>query len=630
MNKILLLSILLFFNALAQDDFPDDFDIPDEQNLQDFQGTDIQTNFDTGPQEGELVQLASKLSYKLSDSEWENIKSNVNVTSTYTVQPGDWLFKISQQLFGTGHYYPKIWALNPSITNPHKIEPGMVLVFDSSASGATMSLGGGGVGTPAAPVITDGGGAYSSWQKEKQALLAQGVQVDYASPEMQEIVEGSYEQGNRSYRGYVPPDYSYMLPKSKEEVAEGGISEAPITGGFKQGYSINTFVADTEVQELGEISDGINESRLFSNHDTVFIRFEEGNQQRGDTFSIFRTLKKLRGERGDRSGYKTIILAHAKLVKKIEDKWQARIYNITHDVQRGDKITQYTPKIKKIRKLYTNQKIEAFVIDTYNDERMHLTLGDIIYLDRGRSDGVKIGYTFGVFDNVDLNTRKEITDSPTYLKGQAVVIGLTDGFSTALVTRGSFPISRYDKAFTLSEKYRSTKDNFTSDREVYQGDEDFEEDFRDGNNDDNFDDELGGKEMDEDFDLQDQEVDGDGVNDDGVDFEGLEAELGDIDDLANGGGETPVDIDGATDAEFNEGAIDDGFEGQAPIPDDQFQGGIQGADQEVMSEDLEQIEDQEGKKYLDEDLNEQENPYGLTESDLEEVDELLNFDSIEE
>ena len=145
-----------------------------------------------------------------------------------------------------------------------------------------------------------------------------------------------------------------------------------------------------------------------------------------------------------------------------------------------------------------------------------------------------------------------------------------------------------------------------------------------GNNDDNFDDQLVDEEMTKDFDLQDQEVD-----DDGVDFEGLEAELGDIDDLANGGGETPVDIEGASDVEFNENVIDDQFEGEAPLGDDQFSDGLEAVDQEVLSEDLEQIENQEGKKYLDENINEQENPYGLTESDLEEVDELLNFDSIE-
>ena len=39
--------------------------------------------------------------------------------------------KISKNLFGSGFYYSKIWSLNPQITNPHEIEPGTVLAFDT-------------------------------------------------------------------------------------------------------------------------------------------------------------------------------------------------------------------------------------------------------------------------------------------------------------------------------------------------------------------------------------------------------------------------------------------------------------------------------------------------------------------
>jgi len=41
-------------------------------------------------------------------------------------------------------------------------------------------------------------------------------------------------------------------------------------------------------------------------------------------------------------------------------------------------------------------------------------------------------------------------------------------------------------------------------------------------------------------------------------------------------------------------------------------------------ESLDEIEKENGRKYLDEDLNSAENPFGLTEFDLEEIDELLN------
>ena len=45
-----------------------------------------------------------------------------------------------------------------------------------------------------------------------------------------------------------------------------------------------------------------------------------------------------------------------------------------------------------------------------------------------------------------------------------------------------------------------------------------------------------------------------------------------------------------------------------------------------QQESLDELEENFGKRYLDEDLNYKENPYGLTEFDIEEIDELLNVD----
>ena len=44
-------------------------------------------------------------------------------------------------------------------------------------------------------------------------------------------------------------------------------------------------------------------------------------------------------------------------------------------------------------------------------------------------------------------------------------------------------------------------------------------------------------------------------------------------------------------------------------------------------ENVNEFEINKGKKYVEEDLNAKENPYGLTEFDLEEINELLNTES---
>lgn len=47
----------------------------------------------------------------------------------YTVEQGDTLFDICDQLLDEPSYWPKLWAVNPFIKNPHFIYPGMVLQF---------------------------------------------------------------------------------------------------------------------------------------------------------------------------------------------------------------------------------------------------------------------------------------------------------------------------------------------------------------------------------------------------------------------------------------------------------------------------------------------------------------------
>ena len=47
----------------------------------------------------------------------------------YKIETGDTLFDICDQLLDEAAYWPKLWALNPYIKNPHFIFPGMILRF---------------------------------------------------------------------------------------------------------------------------------------------------------------------------------------------------------------------------------------------------------------------------------------------------------------------------------------------------------------------------------------------------------------------------------------------------------------------------------------------------------------------
>src|SRR5665213_1124461 len=54
----------------------------------------------------------------------EQPPSGQGLIESYELQNGESLWGLSQMLYGDGNYWPKVWAQNKSISNPHLIQPG--------------------------------------------------------------------------------------------------------------------------------------------------------------------------------------------------------------------------------------------------------------------------------------------------------------------------------------------------------------------------------------------------------------------------------------------------------------------------------------------------------------------------
>ena len=172
--------------------------------------------FDVGREERDLLAVAKNIQGQISDNEWNEVATAAKV-DTYTVVTNDWLFKISKKLFGSGYFYPKIWSLNAYITNPHFIEPGMVLSFTtgSGANPPQVKLGSftddelnavpGSIGTTNAEDLANfGDDAKPKWLDEKSELEKQGVYFQYASEEtmddLTKVGEVALDLAKRKYQ----------------------------------------------------------------------------------------------------------------------------------------------------------------------------------------------------------------------------------------------------------------------------------------------------------------------------------------------------------------------------------------------------------------------------------------------
>lgn len=568
--------------------------------------------FEIGLEEQQLIELSKVIGQQMSDEEWKAIAQNSTQTS-YKVQPGDWLFKISKKLFGSGFYYPKIWSLNPYITNPHIIEPGMILVFD--AGSALMP--------PQMSIQSEQMGSLAmvgtpKWFTEKKKLIDQGVYIN-SSEELAKVM--GPQNVNEEYKKYIPKEVDEVVKPSTEQYDESGIDRSSqVVNKFKQGFYLNTFISTNEIKSYGSIESKIDESFWFKAGDIVFIIPSDGAELKaGDLYSYYLEGEKIESSFSEREGFKYTIGGTVQLLQKREDKWEAKVTEVLVPAERGAKITSYTPKIESIVPTFNSKIIEGVILAGYQDGNTTFTVGDVIYLDRGRADGLEIGNVLDVYDFVDRGTGKRILYRPTYKVAELNVISLTDNFATARVTnatrsfkQGDMFVARNgeDQILGKAQQQKINDEASATQKEFalqnYQmkgvGDEVVE-------NVKNM--KLGPEELSE---LERQRAQKDLLDDTDKDLkqlEDIEKDLAEVDKV------TPKENTTATDADNTLAAKDlDDVEGAK--------------DKKELSVDLDQVEQKYGKKYLDEQLDKEENPFGITPYDVEEVDELMSAENSNE
>lgn len=591
------------------------------------------SEFDVGAEEEKLLKYAENLGNKLTRDEWKEISKSAK-TNNYTVQLNDTLWRISKKLFGTGFYYSKVWALNPYIRNPHEIEPGMVLAFTEGDEVNAPEIKMGDFSSPLTDeeraqigtgTVVDNLNEYAEdgvpgWLYEREQLMDQGIFVQNASEfTYDDLKEIAKQNLITEYENYEPPEtpLNIEIPDTFDEV--GFDKSSIVRKEFKKGYYLNTFVTSNIVQDFGEIESSPEENDILTYYKKIYIRFDNGLAiSPGDLFSIYSAEGKVSHPVSEREGFRYTIKGSIRINKKINDLWEAEVFDVQGTIRRSDRVTTYTPKIGSLLKTFNQRAIEAAIIGSFETSRTIYGYGDVVYLDRGRADGMELGNILEVYSFTDRNTEERITPDPTYKIGELRVITLTENFATALVSNSSFDIQAANIAVTkttaqaIRESKIINKDalkniNLIEEKALEELDVELNLDSIGEALLEKADKlELTEDELDE---LERQEREKSFLKD-------YEEDLKELDRLES-------------EIEEAEGLLNEIIEDQDKLLEQQdlnkLEEQLTRPDPDAF-ESLDEIEQEIGRKYLDEDLNAKENPYGLTEFDLEEIDELLNTD----
>lgn len=310
---------------------------------------------------------------------------------TYTIRRGDTLWDLSGRFLQSPWYWPKIWAYNPQIENPHWIYPGNALRVTVGDDGRLEPLD--------EPV------------REPEDLARVDLRQG-ASAEEQDMVAvaGPYRIGQVR----------------------------------RQQYALHeSFVTPAEIEASGKVEAAFEEKLMLSTLDRGYARFARSAPVRpGETYVVYRTERAIRHPvTKELFGYQTRILGTARVVAVDEKAATVQIASAYDPIERGALLGPWTQKpFRPVAARPNARELDGRIIGEPVSVLTQLAEHQLVFVDRGSADGMEAGNSLQVVRSGDLYGQDPSTapwdpSLPKERVGELLVIDAREHVSTALVTR---------------------------------------------------------------------------------------------------------------------------------------------------------------------------------------------------
>jgi hypothetical protein len=339
---------------------------------------------------------------------------------THVVQKGDTLWDICEAYYGDPNLWPKLWEMNPFITNPHLLKPGDVVT------------------------------------------LLEGVPVRRAEAE-QEAKEAPIKKAEE--------------PKAVPAPVVTGIDVSNLTDVQALGY-----LSVKEVDPWGFVLASESGRQLLSQGETIFLHINNGKVAKpGDQFNICKISPLITHPiTGEKIGYMLSVLGRVVVGEKVglgfgggafykkEGVYQARIEEYFRELNVGDLVLPFEPISQCVQPISQDEPLVGNIVAA-QDQRQLVATNRIVYLDHGFNDGVRRGNIFQVVrthlvrdpvkGEMDFITKPRSIILPDIPIGTLMVLESRPDTSTALVISANeeFLIGTYVKGLSWVE----TPDLFT-------------------------------------------------------------------------------------------------------------------------------------------------------------------------
>ncbi|HVP67870.1 MAG TPA: LysM peptidoglycan-binding domain-containing protein [Anaeromyxobacteraceae bacterium] len=336
--------------------------------------------------------------------------SGGSAPETYTVKKGDTLWDLSGRYLDSPWYWPKLWSYNPEIANPHWIYPGNVLRFYPAGEQAPAR-----VEPAAAPAL---------------APMASAAEEYQAPKELDDLTRGNIHKAellDEEDAVLVVGPYKVAPPKPKGAAVQR-----------------NSFVTAKQLESAATIVAAFEAKLILSTGDKIYAQFRDPGQVKvGQKYSIYRADGPvIHPVTNETYGYKTVILGTARVTATEPGKASTLVISYVNDgVERGDLLGPSTEQaLKPIFYRPNHASVQGYVIGVQPAIVTGAAEYNVVYLDKGKADGVEVGNTFVVVRSGDplsepIDRPLNTPGLPREVIGEVVVFDSQDRASSAYVRR---------------------------------------------------------------------------------------------------------------------------------------------------------------------------------------------------
>lgn len=283
----------------------------------------------------------------------------------HKVIKGDTLWDIANAELENPFFWPKIWKENTWLKNPHRIYPNQVIKIPA-------------------------------YLVKKEKLKDDAIQQDEAS--------------------YVETENINEATKGKFIVKKYPLIEKNI-------FMASGYMAD-EVPKGGKIGESPSGQVVFGDGDTFWVDFDHPVKV-GDKFYIIRTSDMVKHPvTRARIGYIISTSGIAEIVKVTNNQTMAKVSECFREIDKGELLVPYYEmKSPMTTGQFRSPNINGVIVATRSSEPYQSEF-NIVYLDKGREDGVEPG---------DLFRTNDVVNNRTIPSGVIQVINCREHTATAII-----------------------------------------------------------------------------------------------------------------------------------------------------------------------------------------------------